>query len=170
MLAEAEAQNDGIDGDNEWRYNLYSFFNCTNAAYRVDGYRAGSTVDFTTAGKPEAWNKYYGESIETDMELPTQVEDTYILPIPTHPMGYAFLGWYTNATFAGDAIIAIPAGWKGTLYAKWDRVNTSVETIVTDQTTRIYDIMGRIVGTDKDAIGHGVFIIEENGKRIKTIR
>ena len=170
MLAEAEAQNDGIDGDNEWRYNLYSFFNCTDAAYRVDGYRAGSTVDFTTAGKPEAWNKYYSESAETDMELPTQVENTYVLPTPTHPMGYEFLGWYTNATFVGDAVIAIPAGWKGTLYAKWDGVNTAVEMITTNQITRVYDIMGRLIGTDKNAIGHGVFIIEENGKRIKTIR
>ena len=170
MLQEAAAQDETISSDNDWRYNLYSFFNCADAAYRVDGYRAGYTVDFREAGKPEAWGAYYGSIGETDVQLPSQVTETYILPIPTHPMGHAFLGWYTAATFAGEAVLAIPAGWVGTLYAKWDGISTSIENIPTDNTMRIYDIMGRMLGSDLQAVEHGVFIIEQNGQQIKTIR
>ena len=170
MLQEAAAQEETISSDNDWRYNLYSFFNCADAAYRVDGYRAGYTVDFREAGKPEAWGAYYGSIGETDVQLPSQVTETYILPIPTHPMGHAFLGWYITASFEGEAVLAIPAGWVGTLYAKWDGISTSIENIPTDNTMRIYDIMGRMVGTDIHTVGKGVFIIEQNGQRIKTIR
>ena len=170
MLAEAAAQDESISSDNDWRYNLYSFFNCTDAAYRVDGYRAGSTVDFTEAGKPEAWGAYYPHANEADVVLPSQVDETYILPTPTHPDGYAFLGWYTTATVIGDPVIAIPAGWKGTLYAQWKGLNSAIEHVVTDNVTRIYDIMGRMVGTDIESVGHGVFIIQQNGQRIKIIR
>ena len=170
MLQEAAAQEETISSDNDWRYNLYSFFNCADAAYRVDGYRAGYTVDFREAGKPEAWGAYYGSIGETDVQLPTQVTETYILPTPTHPMGHAFLGWYTTANFEGEAVLAIPAGWVGTLYAKWEGISTSIENIPTDNTMRIYDIMGRMVGTDIHTVGKGVFIIEQNGQRIKTIR
>ena len=170
MLQEAVVQEETISSDNDWRYNLYSFFNCADAAYRVDGYRAGSTVDFREAGKPEAWRAYYGSIGETDVQLPSQVTETYILPTPTHPMGHAFLGWYTTANFEGEAVLAIPAGWVGTLYAKWDGISTSIENIPTDNTMRIYDIMGRMVGTDIHTVGKGVFIIEQNGQRIKTIR
>ena len=170
MLAEAAAQDESISSDNDWRYNLYSFFNCTDAAYRVDGYRAGSTVDFTEAGKPEAWGEYYPHANEADVVLPSQVDETYILPTPTHPDGYAFLGWYTTATVIGDPVIAIPAGWKGTLYAQWKGLNSAIEHVVTDNVTRIYDIMGRMVGTDIESVGHGVFIIQQNGERIKIIR
>ena len=170
MLQEAAAQEETISSDNDWRYNLYSFFNCADAAYRVDGYRAAYTVDFREAGKPEAWGAYYGSIGETDVQLPSQVTETYILPTPTHPMGHAFLGWYTTATFEGEAVLAIPAGWVGTLYAKWDGISTSIENIPTDNTMRIYDIMGRMVGTDIHTVGKGVLIIEQNGQRIKTIR
>lgn len=170
MLQEAAAQEETISSDNDWRYNLYSFFNCADAAYRVDGYRAGYTVDFREAGKPEAWGAYYGSIGETDVQLPSQVTETYILPTPTHPMGHAFLGWYTTANFEGEAVLAIPAGWVGTLYAKWEGISTSIENIPTDNTMRIYDIMGRMVGTDIHTVGKGVFIIEQNGQRIKTIR
>ena len=170
MLDIADTDGYSINSDNDWRYHLYSFFNCSNAAYRVDGYRAGYTADFTNAGKPEAWGPYYGNSGETDMQLPTHVTETYILPTPTPPSGAAFLGWYTTANFTGDAVIAIPAGWVGTLYAKWEGIHTAIEHITTDNTMRIYDIMGRMVGTDKNAIGHGVFIIETNGQRIKIIQ
>ena len=33
--------------------------------------------------------------------------------------GLAFLGWYDNPEFTGSALTSIPAGWEGTLYAKW---------------------------------------------------
>ena len=170
MQAIAAEQDMTISGDNGWRYNLYSFFNCTNAAYRVDGYKAGNTVDFGTAGQPEAWGAYYENSKEVDAVLPKHVTEIYILPTPTHPMGYAFLGWYNSANFAGEAITAIPAGWVGTLYAKWDGLNSALEHVSTDHRVRIYDIMGRMVGEDVQNVGHGVFIIEQNGQRIKIIR
>ena len=136
----------------------------------MDGYRAGYTLDFREAGQPEAWGPYYGHIGETDVQLPTQVTETYILPIPTHPMGYTFLGWYTTANFEGEAILAIPAGWVGTLYAKWDGILTAIEQVTTDNAVLIYDMMGRTVGTDIHAAEHGVFIMEQNGKRIKIIR
>ena len=155
-----------------WRFNLYAFFNATNQVCYQNGQVISwaSCADFTEAGKPEAWGPYYGNSGETDVQLPSQVTETYILPIPTHPMGHAFLGWYTAATFAGEAVLAIPAGWVGTLYAKWDGISTPIENIPTDNTMRIYDIMGRMLGSDLQAVGHGVFIIEQNEQRIKIIR
>ncbi len=170
MLQEAAAQDETISSDNDWRYNLYSFFNCADAAYRVDGYRAGYTVDFREAGKPEAWGAYYGSIGETDVQLPSQVTETYILPTPTHPMGHAFLGWYTTANFEGEAVLGIPAGWVGTLYARWQGDATSIITPNTNTTMHIYDIMGRLVGNNLHAIGKGMFIIQQNGQRIKIIR
>lgn len=155
-----------------WRFNLYAFFNATNQVCYQNGQVISwaSCADFTEAGKPEAWNPYYGNSDKTDMQLPTQVTETYILPTPTHPSGAAFLGWYTTADFSGNAATAIPAGWVGTLYAKWDGTHTAIEQVTTDNTMRIYNIMGHMVGTDKNAIGHGVFIIFQNGQRIKIIQ
>ena len=155
-----------------WRFNLYAFFNATNQVCYQNGQVISwaSCADFTEAGKPEAWNPYYGNSDTTDMQLPTQVTETYILPTPTHPSGAAFLGWYTTADFSGNAVTAIPACWVGTLYAKWDGTHTAIEQVTTDNTMRIYDIMGRMVGTDIHTVGKGVFIIEQNGQRIKTIR
>ena len=155
-----------------WRFNLYAFFNATNQVCYQNGQVISwaSCADFTEAGKPEAWNPYYGNSDKTDMQLPTQVTETYILPTPTHPSGAAFLGWYTTANFSGNAVTAIPAGWVGTLYAKWDGTHTAIEQVTTDNTMRFYNIMGQMVGTDKNAIGHGVFIIFQNGQRIKIIQ
>ena len=170
MLSIAEKDGYELDSDKEWRYHLYAFFNCDNASYRIDGYCPGPTADFTEAGQPEEWGPYSPYIKEVDVQLPNQVTETYILPTPTHPNGYTFLGWYNSANFVGDAIVAIPARWVGTLYAKWNGMESDVEYITIDDIVRIYDIMGRMVGTDKDAIGHGVFIIEENGQRIKIIR
>ena len=73
ILAIAEADGYTIESDNDWRYHLYSFFNCTDAAYRINGNLADHTADFTTAGKPEAWGKYYPSAEEKEKELPKQV-------------------------------------------------------------------------------------------------
>ena len=170
MLAEADAQNETISSDSDWRYNLYSFFNCADAAYRVDGYRAGYTVDFIEAGKPEAWNPYYGTNEEVDMELPSQVDETYILPTPKHPDNKAFLGWYTSDIIMGDPVIAIPAGWKGTLYAHWEGLSTNIENTAMENTPRIYDIMGQFLGNELPVNSHGIFIIQTGDKTIKVIR
>ena len=168
MLAEAEAQDKTIESDNNWRYNLYSFFNCDNAAYRVDGYCAGSTVDFTEAGKPDVWGQYYPNAGETDMQLPNQVTETYVLPTPTHPDGYEFLGWYTTATITGEAVVAIPAGWKGTLYAQWKMGLTSVEVIDMNQSMKVYDVFGRYVGNNINNLSHGLYVIVQ-GKNVTKI-
>lgn len=170
MLAEAEAQDKTIESDNNWRYNLYSFFNCDNAAYRIDGYCAGSTVDFTEAGKPDVWGPYYPNAGETDMQLPNQVTETYVLPTPTHPRGYEFLGWYTTATITGEAVVAIPAGWKGTLYAQWKMGLTSVEVIDINQSMKVYDVFGRYVGNNINNLSHGLYVIVQGGNVTKIIR
>ena len=169
MLAEAEAQDKTIESDNNWRYNLYSFFNCDNAAYRIDGYCAGSTVDFTEAGKPDVWGPYYPNAGETDMQLPNQVTETYVLPTPTHPKGYEFLGWYTTATITGEAVVAIPAGWKGTLYAQWKMGLTSVEVIDMNQSMKVYDVFGRYVGNNINNLSHGLYVIIQGGNVTKII-
>ncbi len=170
MLQEAAAQDETISSDNDWRYNLYSFFNCADAAYRVDGYRAGYTVDFTTAGKPEAWGEYYPNAEETDMHLPNQVTETYILPTPTHPEGYEFLGWYTTATVTGAPVIAIPAGWTGTLYAHWHNPTTAISVIGSNEPIKVYDIFGRYVGHKTDHLPHGLYVIIQGAKAIKIIQ
>ena len=171
MMSVADNQSLSISGDNGWRYNLYSFFNCTDAAYRVDGYCAGSTVDFTTAGQTENWGIYYPNAIETDMTLPTQVTETYILPTPIHPDGYTFLGWYTTPTAIGTNIIAIPAGWKGTLYALWDGMGTKVEEVLNmAQPMEIYDIMGRYLGTNLKPLKGNVFIIKQGNNTFKLVK
>ena len=169
MLAEAEAQDKTIESDNNWRYNLYSFFNCDNAAYRVDGYCAGSTVDFTEAGKPDVWGQYYPNAGETDMQLPNQVTETYVLPTPTHPDGYEFLGWYTTATITGEAVVAIPAGWRGTLYAQWKESTTGIVNIDTDNSVKVYDAFGRFVGNNIDNLSHGLYVIVQGGNVTKII-
>lgn len=150
ILGVADADGYSVSTDNDWRYHLYSFFNCDNAAYRVDGYCAGSTADFATAGRPEVWNPYYGQGGEVDMQLPTQVTETYILPTPTHPDGLKFLGWFTSNAYTGETIVAIPAYWRGTLYALWEgQVGTAVDAIQDLQpTTQMYDLLGRPVGSD----------------------
>ena len=168
MLAEAEAQDKTIESDNNWRYNLYSFFNCDNAAYRIDGYCAGSTVDFTEAGKPDVWGPYYPNAGETDMQLPNQVTETYVLPTPTHPDGYEFLGWYTTATITGEAVVAIPAGWKGTLYAHWEKPTTGIVNIDTNNSVKVYDVFGRYVGNNIDNLSHGLYVIVQ-GKNVTKI-
>ena len=171
ILTIAEVEGYNIENDSDWRYNLYSFFNCTNAAYRVDGYCAGSTADFTTAGKPEVWGKHYPNAEEKEKELPKQVSETYILPQPIHPdKNYEFVGWYTTETIIGDPITAIPAGWKGTLYAHWKDMNSNLESSIVDNTPRIYDIMGRFLGNELPVNSHGIFIIQTGDKTIKVIR
>ena len=170
ILTIAKAEGYNIESDNDWCYHLYSFFNCTDAAYRKNGNLADYTADFTTAGKPEAWGIYYPNTEESNKQLPKQVTKTYILPQPTHPNGYKFLGWYTSETIIGDPIIAIPAGWKGTLYAQWNGISTNVENTTTENTIRVYDIMGRFVGNQLPVNRSGVFLIHTGSNTTKVIR
>ena len=97
-----------------WRYSLTAFFTAS------EGSRTEYTVDFTSNGQPDAWGPVY-QAAHGAVSLPTYVTSTFTLPIPTHPEGYEFLGWYDNPEFTGDPITEIPAGWEGTLYAKWEK-------------------------------------------------
>lgn len=100
-----------------WRYSLVAFFSAsagTNSEY---------TVDFSTAGQSSVWGPVY-QTAHGAVSLPTYVTSTYTLPTPTHPQGYTFLGWYDNPEFTGSPLTTIPAGWTGTLYARWDTGST----------------------------------------------
>ena len=173
MLAIAQSDGFELNSDSDWRYHLYAFFNCDNASYRVDGYCPGPTADFTEAGKPEAWGPYYTGYKETDMELPSQVTETYILPTPVHPEGKAFIGWSTSALYTGKTVVAIPAGWVGTLYAIWEGDNppASVGTILDIAADlEIYDLMGRKVGTNIHKLPGGIYIVKQGKTTIKITK
>ena len=103
--------------DAYWRYSLVAFFSAsagTNSEY---------TVDFSIAGQSSVWGPVY-QTAHGAVSLPTYVTSTYTLPTPTHPQGYTFLGWYDNPEFTGSPLTTIPAGWTGTLYARWDTGST----------------------------------------------
>ena len=119
ILSVASSQGISIADDAAWRQNFYAFFNCTNVSKKADGTVAASTIDFTNAGKPEAWGDAYREAKGMTAELPTKVASTYTLPIPTKA-GATFYGWFTNPEGTGDPLTSIPAGWYGTLYAIWE--------------------------------------------------
>ena len=52
----------------------------------------------------------------------TEGKGLEMLPIPTHPAGFSFLGWYENAEFTGEEVTSIGADRSGaiSLCAKWD--------------------------------------------------
>ena len=99
--------------DAYWRYSLVAFFSAST------GTKTDYTVDFTIAGQQSVWGPVY-QAAHGAVSLPSNVTTTFTLPIPTHPNGYTFLGWYDNTAFTGTALTSIPGGWTGTLYAKWD--------------------------------------------------
>jgi uncharacterized repeat protein (TIGR02543 family) len=51
-------------------------------------------------------------------ELPAYITASYTLPTPTRE-GYIFIGWYDNAEGEGTPLTVLPAGYKGSVYAKW---------------------------------------------------
>ena len=69
------------------------------------------------------WHLDGGISTDTFPECYTRLSDTYTLPNSTKisKTGYTFGGWYTNASFTGEAVTSIQKGTTGTqnLYAKW---------------------------------------------------
>ena len=95
-----------------WRWSVWAFFNA------CAGKNGSAGIDFTEAGKPEAWGPYYQAAHE--VVLPTEpVDAPYTLPTPVKE-GYKFVGWYDNAEGTGEPYTVIPAGWSGTLYAIWE--------------------------------------------------
>ena len=138
ILSVAAAQGISITTDSEWRQQFYAFFNCTNVSKKADGTVVGSTIDFSQAGKPEAWGDAYRMAYGLTGELPTKVTETFVLPIPVKD-GYVFVGWFDNPEGTGTAITSIPAGWYGTLYAIW-KSTTDVDHLPT-QTNNVKKIM-----------------------------
>ena len=105
---------DTIKGESAWRWHVHAFFNCNDGT--LSGNQLVATVDFSVAGQPSEWGAAY-QKVHT-AELPKYVASTYILPNALKE-GYTFEGWYNNSEFSGSALSSIPAGWEGTLYAKW---------------------------------------------------
>lgn len=140
ILSVASAQGISITTDSEWRQQFYAFFNCTNVSKKADGTVVGSTIDFSQAGKPEAWGDAYRVAYGLTGDLPTKVTETFVLPIPVKD-GYVFVGWFDNPEGTGTAITSIPAGWYGTLYAIWKINGTTDIDHLPTQTNNVKKIM-----------------------------
>ena len=140
ILSVAAAQGIALTTDSEWRQQFYAFFNCTNVSKKADGTVVGSTIDFSQAGKPEAWGDAYRMAYGLTGDLPTKVTETFVLPIPVKD-GYVFVGWFDNPEGTGTAIISIPAGWYGTLYAIWKTNGTTDVNSLPAQTNCVQKIM-----------------------------
>ena len=123
------------------------------AGYTADGWygNAGLTGDAVTSisssatGAQTLWAKYTpiaysitykdGATTMTDLAPATYTAvASAVLPTPTPPEGKVFSGWYTNSTFTGSAVTAIPAGSTGdkTFYAKWN-FQKSVEDYIDEE-------------------------------------
>ena len=103
-----------------WRYSIVAFLTAsagTNSTY---------TVDFSIAGQPSKWGTAY-QIAHGAVLLPTYVTSAFTLPIPTHPEGHDFLGWYDNAEFIGSPLTTISADWTGSLYAKWQEDTPTID-------------------------------------------
>lgn len=151
--------NDDINATNatstQWRYSTAAFF----VQMQYDKYPA--TADFSTAGQPSVWGKVYQQTHTTNV-LPKLVYTTYVLPTPTHPQGYTFLGWSTNAE-GSEFITEIDETFEGTLYAIWKQqggVGTSIDNVEIDsENTQMYDLLGRPVRQNYKGI------VIQNGKK-----
>ena len=127
-----------------WRWSVWAFFNA------CAGKNGSVGIDFTEAGKPEAWGAAYQAAHA--VVLPTEpVTEDYVLPTPVKE-GCKFVGWYDNAEGIGEAYTVIPAGWAGTLYAIWEveGPGTALENIAVE-------------GKAVKAIVNGQLIIIKNG-------
>jgi hypothetical protein len=140
ILSIATTQGIALTTDSEWRQQFYAFFNCTNVSKKADGTVVGSTIDFSQAGKPEAWGDAYRMAYGLTGDLPTKVTETFVLPIPVKD-GYVIVGWFDNPEGTGTAITSIPAGWYGTLYAIWKTNGTTDVDHLPTQTNNVQKIM-----------------------------
>lgn len=103
-----------------------------------------------------------------DVELPKYVTETYTLPIPKKE-GYEFDGWFKTKTFRGTPLTEIFDGWKGTLYAKWKKTTSSVSNIQLSSDIRVYDPLGRYLGTELPTNEHGLFIVVQGKEKCKIV-
>ena len=162
--AVTELPNDIASAAVQWRYSTAAFFLQT----QYTAYPA--TANFASAGQPSAWGSAYpGAQGGGSVSLPTSVSAPYTLPTPVHPKGYKFLGWYDNPSFSGSPITVIPAGWIGTLYAKWQTATDVENIILPHQAVKIYDLMGRYVGNSIENVGRGTYIIVTENSVFKAV-
>ena len=104
-----------------------------------------------------------------DVELPTYVTETYVLPIPKKE-GYDFIAWFKSKTLRGDRLTEIPAEWKGTLYAGWKKSSsTALPSISITSPMAVYDLMGRYVDEVLPTDQHGVFIVIQGENKFKIV-
>ena len=125
-----------------WRYSIAAFF-AQNGSGTYN-------VDFSTAGQPSKWGTAY-QIAHGAVLLPTYVTSAFTLPIPTHPEGHDFLGWYDNAEFIGSPLTTISADWTGSLYAKWHIIDPTWQITYTSTD-------GNII-TPRDTTGFGANIV-----------
>ena len=141
-----------VSSEVQWRYSLTAFFQC--------GAASSYNADFFTAGKPESWGKAYQKVYGEEIILPRYIAEEYTIPTPIKD-GEKFIGWYDNAQGTGEALTVLPVGWKGTVYAIWESISTSVDNVrwELDITAPMYDLLGRQV----DANYRGIII--QNGNK-----
>ena len=133
------ASGSPISAEVNWRYSTVAFFTCAIAGTY--------NVDFTTAGKPEAWGDAYRIAHGLTGELPTTITTPYTLPTPIRT-GYIFVGWYDNPEGTGTPLTVLPKGYVGTVYAIWkSATGTNVENLTAplDLSAPMYDLLGRPV-------------------------
>ncbi len=133
------ASGSPISAEVNWRYSTVAFFTCAIAGTY--------NVDFTTAGKPEAWGDAYRIAHGLTGELPTTITTPYTLPTPIRT-GYIFVGWYDNPEGTGTPLTILPKGYVGTVYAIWkSATGTNVENLTAplDLSAPMYDLLGRPV-------------------------
>ncbi len=164
VLTIAAEQGYTLDSESAWRWAVHAFFNCSPA-----NSLAVAAPDFTTAGQPSAWGEFY-QLAHGGAVLPSSVTETYTLPTPTKA-GATFLGWYDNPQFTGSPLTTIPAGYTGTLYARWSENTATNQThIDNSQPYRIYDTMGHYMGDDIHQLGEGLSIVVQGNVVTKVIR
>jgi hypothetical protein len=162
--AVTELPNDMSSASVQWRYSTAAFFLQT----QYTAYPA--TANFATAGQSTVWGTAYQAAQGGGaVSLPTSVSDPYTLPTPIHPQGYKFLGWYDNPNYSGSPLTVIPAGWIGTLYAKWQTPTSVEQALPLDQTVKIYDLMGRYVGNSIESVTRGTYIIVTSNSVFKAV-
>ena len=115
-------------GESAWRWAVHAFFNCSPTNSLVVGTTTINAPDFSTAGQPSAWGNAYQLS-HGGAVLPSSVTETYTLPTPVKD-GATFIGWYDNPRFNTTPLTSIPAGWTGTLYARFDDTPVATDDIV----------------------------------------
>ncbi len=105
ILSVTTAAERNLDTPVLWRFGVQAFFNKSAAVAST----YNGNADFTTAGKPEAWQPLY-----TFAHKPTK-------------SGATFLGWFNNANGTGSALTSCPSS--GNVYACWSGGTTAIETL-----------------------------------------